>query len=110
MILVKTRQLKKYTEWESPHLVFATSSGEHRLWDGTGLGGTPVARSHPTHHKVFLLGMGFTIVDNARKVQKFPFPIVIFRNLKLGGNRPLLLMKFLEFILRCHNIAQVLPC
>jgi hypothetical protein len=54
--------------------------------------------------------MGFTIVHNAPKVQKFPLPIVIFRNLKFGGNRPLLLMKFLEFILRCHNIAQVLPC
>jgi hypothetical protein len=42
---------------------------------------------------VFLLGMGFTIVHNARKVQKFPFPIAIFRNLNLGGNRPLLVMK-----------------
>jgi hypothetical protein len=37
--------------------------------------------------------MRFTIVDNACRVQKFPFPIVIFRKLKLGGNRPLLVMK-----------------
>jgi hypothetical protein len=74
-------------------LGFATSRGEHRLWDGTGLGGTPSAWSHPTHDNVFLLGMGFTIVHNARKVQKFPFPIVIFRNLNLGGNRPFMVMK-----------------
>ncbi len=72
------------------------SSGEHRLWDGTGLGGTPLAQSHPTHHNMFLVGMGFTIVHNAPEVQNFPFPIVIFHNLKLGGSRPSLVMKFLE--------------
>jgi hypothetical protein len=70
-----------------------------------------LAQSHPTHHKVFLLGMGFTIVDNAPEVQKFPFPIVIFRNLKLGGIRPLLLMKFLEFYLEmpqyCTGFAML---
>ncbi len=90
---------------------FASSRGEHRLWDGTGLGGTPSAWSHPTHHTVFLVGMGFTIVHNAPKVQKFPFPIVIFRNLKLRRNRPLLVMKFLEFYLEmpqyCTGFAML---
>ncbi len=72
---------------------FASSRGEHRLWDGTGLTGTPLARSYPTHHNIFLLRMGFTIVHNASNVQMFPFLIVIFRNLKLGENRPLLRIK-----------------
>jgi hypothetical protein len=90
---------------------FASSRGEHRYWDGTGLGGTPLAPSHPTHHNVFLLGMGLTMVHNARKVQMFPFPILIFSNLRLGRNRPLLVMKFLEFYLEmpqyCTGFAML---
>jgi hypothetical protein len=85
--------IKKYTEWESPHLVLPVQGGNtgygmeqdsvEPLWPGLTL---PITMC-------FYLEPGFTLVHNARKVQRFPFPIVIFRNLKLGGNRPLLVMK-----------------
>jgi hypothetical protein len=102
--------IKKYAEWESPHLVLPVPGNT-----GYGMEQASVEALWPSltlpHHNVFLLGMGFTIEHNASNVQKFPFPIVTFHNLKLGGNRPLLVMAYLEFYLEmpqyCTGFAML---
>jgi hypothetical protein len=110
MILVKIYQLKN------------TLSGSLHTWCCQFKGVTPVMGWNRPWWNAFSLvspypsqcvstWMGFTIVHNAPKVQKFPFPIVIFCNLKLGGNRPLLVMKvsriYLEMPQYCTGFAML---